>query len=90
MNVSLVVFNLKNITRTVLQSVATCCQSPYLYKPAIIITTSLSLWRHSRIVPSQPRSHYDVVLIMTSFATVSVTYVRTYVGTYGHLTAFNV
>ena len=30
-----------------LQHVATCGQSPYLHKPAIIIMTSFSLWRHS-------------------------------------------
>jgi len=30
-----------------LQAVATCHQSPYLHKPAIIIVTSFSLWRHS-------------------------------------------
>jgi len=40
-----------------------------------------------------PGSHYDVILIVTSFATElactpTVTDVRTYV-TYGHLTAFN-
>jgi len=34
------------ITRA-LEPVATCRQSPYLHKPAIIIMTSLSLWRHS-------------------------------------------
>ena len=40
-----------------------------------------------------PRSHYDVIHIVTSFATElatpTVTDVRTYV-TYGHLTAFNI
>jgi len=40
-----------------------------------------------------PRSHYDFILVMTSFATdlatPSVTDV-TYVRTYGHLTAFNI
>ena len=35
-----------NSTRA-LQPVATCRQSPYLHKPAIIIVTSFSLWRHS-------------------------------------------
>jgi len=33
-------------TRAV-QPVATCCQSPYLHKPAIVTVTSFSLWRHS-------------------------------------------
>jgi len=40
-----------------------------------------------------PRFHYDVILIVTSFATElatpTVTDVRTYV-TYGHLAAFNI
>jgi len=41
-----------------------------------------------------PCSHYDVILILRSFATElatpSVTDVRTYVCTYGHLTTFNI
>jgi len=41
---------------------ATCRQSPYLHKPAIIIMTSL-------VHLSHPCSHYDVILIMASFAT---------------------
>jgi len=36
-----------------LQPVATCRQSPYLHKPAIIIVTSFWLWRHSLL--SWPR-----------------------------------
>jgi len=52
------------VTRA-LQPVATCRQLPYLHKPAIIIMTSFSLWRHlrvSRLRLSQfPRSHYDVI-----------------------------
>jgi len=40
-----------------------------------------------------PRSHYDVILIVTSFATElvtpTVTDERAYVTEYGHLTAFN-
>jgi len=62
-------------TRTV-QPVATCRQSPYLHKPAIVIVTSFSLWRHSRVSRlrrSQLPSHYDVILIVTSFATELVT-----------------
>jgi len=39
-----------------LQPVATCHQSSYLHKPAIVIVTSLSLWRHSRGAVSQPAS----------------------------------
>jgi len=64
------------------QPVATCRQSPYLHKPAIVIVTSLaalaapvlvmtsfSLWHHSLL--SWPRP-----------------LLRTYIRTYGHLTAF--
>jgi len=29
--------------------VATCRQSPYLHKPAIVVVTSFSIWRHSRV-----------------------------------------
>jgi len=43
-----------------------------------------------------PCSHYEVILIVTSFATematptvTDVEYGRSYVRTYGHLTAFN-
>jgi len=35
-----------NETRAV-QPVATCRQSPYVHKPAIVIVSSFSLWRHS-------------------------------------------
>ena len=53
-----------------LQPVATCRQWSYIHKPAIIIMTSFSLWRHSRVSRlrrSQPpfslwrNSHYDVI-----------------------------
>jgi len=41
-----------------------------------------------------PRSHYDVILTVTLFATElatsTVTDVRRYERTYGHLTAFNI
>jgi len=37
-----------------------------------------------------PRSHYDVILIVTSFATELATPTVTYVRTYEHLTAFNI
>jgi len=42
-----------------------------------------------------PRSHYDVILIVTSFATEMGkpplrTNEHTYLRTYGHLTAFNI
>ena len=66
------------------------------------ISQLLSLWRHSHyhvIRASRaygarsPRSYYDVILIVTSFATElatpTVTDVRT-LRTYGHLTAFNI
>jgi len=36
------------ITRA-LQSMATCRQSPYLHKPAVIIMTSFSLWCHLHV-----------------------------------------
>jgi len=59
------------VTRVV-QPVATCRQSPYLHKPAIVIVTSFPLWRHwrvSRLRAHSFRCHYDVILIVTSFAT---------------------
>jgi len=37
-----------------LQPVATCRQSPYLHKPAIIIVTSFSLWRYSLMSWQRP------------------------------------
>jgi len=37
-----------------LQAVATCRQSPYLHKPAIVVVTSFSLWRHSLLSWSRP------------------------------------
>jgi len=40
-------------TRAV-QPVATCRQSPYLHKPAIVIVTSLSLWRDSLLSSPRP------------------------------------
>jgi len=55
--------NLSFTTRAV-QPVATCRQSPYLHKPAIVIVTSFSLWelRHSRPPFSSWRhSHCDVI-----------------------------
>jgi len=54
------------------QPVATCRQSPYLHKPAVIIMTSFhyDVIRASRSYGARsPRSRYDVILIMTSFAT---------------------
>jgi len=41
---------------------ATCRHSAYLHKPSTVIVMSFPLW-HS------PRSHYDVILFVTSFAT---------------------
>ena len=54
-----------------MQPVATCRQSPYLHKPAIVIVTSFSLWRLAPIRRSQPPVLImsDVILIVTSFAT---------------------
>ena len=60
-----------------LQPVATRRQSPYLHKPAVIIMTSFSLWRHlrvSRLWRSQPpfslwcHYHYEVILYWTGHA----------------------
>jgi len=48
-------------TRAV-QPVATCRQSPYLHKPAIVIVTLFSLWRLAPTALAAP------VLIMTSFS----------------------
>ena len=45
-----------------MQPVATCRQSPYLHKPAIVIVTSFSLWRLARTALAAP------LLIMTSFS----------------------
>jgi len=62
-----------------MQPVATCRQSPYLHKPAIVIVTSFSLWRLAPTALAAPGSHYDVILIVTSLATecYTVTDVRT-------------
>jgi len=38
----------------------------------------------------RPRSHYDVILIVTSLATDLATPTVTDVGMYGHLTVFNI
>ena len=57
---------------TAVQHVTTCCQSPYLHKPAIVIVTLFSLWHHS-------------ILIVTSFATELALPTVTDVH-YGHLT----
>jgi len=70
-------------------------------KPAIVITSSFSLWDHSLLRPGYPRGSRllhsqpttkQTILIMTSLATElatpSVTDVRTC--TYAHLTAFNI
>ena len=59
-----------NMTTTrAVQPVATCRQSPYLHKAAIVIVTSFSLWRYSRPARPVPASHgHAVRLIMTSFS----------------------
>jgi len=68
--------------------VATCCQLLYLHKPAIVIVMSFSLRRLAPTALAAP------VLIVTSFATElatpTVTDIRTYIRTYGHLTMFNI
>ena len=80
---------------TAVQHVTTCCQSPYLHKPAIVIVTSFSWWRHARA----PTALAAPVLIMTWFSlwrhsllSWSRPQLRTNVRTlrYGHLTAFNI
>jgi len=45
-----------------MQTVATCRQSPYLHKPAIVIVTSFSLYRLAPTALAAP------VLIMLSFS----------------------
>jgi len=61
--------------------VATCRQSPYLHKPAIVIVTSFSLW-HLSLRRSQPpfslwrHSSHDLIRY-TELATPSVSDVRT-------------
>jgi len=66
---------------------ATCRQSPYLHKPAIIIVTSFSLWRLARTALAAPGSHYDVICYWAGHAQRGG---RRYIRTYGHLTWFNV
>ena len=39
------------------------------HKPAIVIVTSFSLWRLAPTALAATGSHYDVILIVTSFAT---------------------
>jgi len=80
-------------TRAV-QPVATCRQSPYLHKPAIVIVTSLSLWR---LAPMALAVLAAPVLIMMSFSLWRHSLLswprpplRTYERTYRHLTAFNI
>ena len=44
------------------QPVATCRQSPYFHKPAIVIVTSFSFMAHAA-----PRSRYDAILIAAAY-----------------------
>jgi len=66
----------------VVQPMAACRQSPYLHKPAIVIVTSLSLWRLTLLRHSQPpfslwrHSHCDVIRYWAGHARC---YRRTYV-----------
>jgi len=48
---------------------ATCRQLPYLHKPAIVVVTSFSLSLYGARSLRVSYSHYDVMLIVTSFAT---------------------
>ena len=71
-----------------MQTVATCRQSPYLqasycHCDVILIMTFRAYGARS------PRSHYDVILVVTSFATELATPTVTDVR-YGHLTAFDI
>jgi len=50
-------FQISNITR-VMQPVATCCQSPYLHKPAVVIVMSFSLWRLAPTAYGARSPHY--------------------------------
>jgi len=78
------------------QPVATCHQLPYLHKSYCHCDVILIMTSHA--APHSPRSHYDVILIVTSLATYLAmptvmdvqTYVQTYVRMYGHLTVFNI
>jgi len=67
--------------------VATCRQSPYLHKSAIVIVTSFSWWRRSQPPFSLWRhSHCDAIRYWAGHAH---RYGRKYVR-YGHLTAFDI
>jgi len=74
-----------------MQPVATCRQSPFVHKPAIVIDVILMIT--SRAYGARgarsPRSHYDVIFIVTSFATEQATPTVTDIR-YGHLTVFNI
>jgi len=60
-----------NTTRAV-QPVATCRQSPYLHKPALVIVTSFSLWRLAPIAalassfPLWRHCHYNILRLRRS------------------------
>jgi len=60
---------------------ATCRQSPYLHKPAIAIIDVILIMTSRAYGARSPRSHYVVILTVTSFttdlATPTVTDVRT-------------
>ena len=78
-----------SINTRAVQPVATCRQSPYLHKPAIVVVTSFSLWRLAPTALAAP------VLIMTSFSFCDVIrywagHIHHYGRTYGHLTAFDI
>ena len=64
-----------------MQPVATCRQSPYLHKPAIVIVTSFSWWRRSPTALAAPVL-IMTSLIVTSFATELVTPIVTDERTY--------
>ena len=76
---------LANLTDTrAVQPVATC-------RHISISQLYLPLWRHAHYdVSRTPRSHYDVILIVMSFATELATPTVADVRTYGRLTAFNI
>jgi len=54
-------------TTTAVQPVATCRQSPYLHKPAIVIVTSFSSWRHSLLSWPRPPLRMYVHYVRTPY-----------------------
>ena len=71
-----------------LQPVATCRQSPYFHKSAIVIMTSFSLWHHSHgwcLWHSRPTTNQLFSLWCHSLLSWPCPALLTYERTYGHL-----